>query len=313
MRRAVPREARGRLPLQATAPTVLALAMVPMLLHGATARGNGAPAVARHSVEYTSLTAAQLNPLGVQTDLGLGYRYRLFSSPSLLLSDTYAGGLLVARVNPAFARLGGGLEIQPLAVIALRLLYEHHLYFGSANMIQSFASPTEEHSDQMLKHRGAAGASYSTHGHQVTLQAVLRAKVGPVAVFNEMNAIYHRMYLKGQDRFFYVNYFDLLAPADGFVLLNNAHLVLLWRNWILGFRHTLVHAVYPGNWSDAAELHPTNHRLGPIFSVTFPDVSPRLRRPTLILIVNWWFENPYRSGSVYGVLALQFSGDVLSW
>lgn len=293
-----------------------------MLALGPSARAQlqlAAPA-ARHRVLYTSLTAAQWNPLGLQSDLFAGYRYRLFDSDKLLLLDTFAGAMLIARLNPAFARLGAGLELQPVTPLTLRALYEHRLYFGTANMLQSFDSPYDEHDDDELRRRAESGENYAGHGHQITLQAVVRAKVGPVALLDQLELVYFGMSLRGDDRLFYVNLFDTLCPRDGFVLANHGHLVYLTGfGLVAGVRHTLVHAFYPEAWIPDGNPNTPSHRIGPIVAYTFRDFSSRMRAPTVILILNWWIGSRYRSGASvsqalpYGVVAFQMNGDFWSW
>jgi hypothetical protein len=286
---------------------------------GAPARAQlqlAAPA-ARHRLLYTSLTAAQWNPLGLQSDLFAGYRYRLFESHRLVLLDTFVGGMLIARLNPAFARLGAGLELQPVTPLTLRALYEHRLYFGTAKMLQSFQSPYDAHDDDELSRRADAGENYAGHGHQITLQAVLRAKAGPVALLDQLDVVYFDMSLRGNDRLFYVNLFDTLCPRDGFVLANHGHLVYLTGfGLIAGVRYTLVHAFYPEAWIPDGNPNTPTHRIGPIVAYTFKGRGQRFSAPTLILILNWWVGSRYRSGAAvsqalpYGVVAFQFSGDL---
>jgi hypothetical protein len=271
---------------------------------------------ARHRIVYTSLTAGQWNPLGLQSDLTVGYRRRLFASSKLALADNFAGAMLIARLNPAYARLGGGLEVQPVTVLTVRFIYEHYLFFGSARMLQSFAGPLEPYDDDTMRRRADAGESYATHGAQLALQVVLRARVGPVAVLDDFSVAYHRMSLRGGDRVFYLNYFDTLTPNRGLLLTNHAHLVLLWRSLIVGARHTLVHAMYPEEWLEGNPNPNTpNHRLGPIVAWTFRDLGPRLGQPMLVGILSWWIGNRNRSGAgdgLYAVLAFQLSGDLWS-
>jgi hypothetical protein len=266
--------------------------------------------VARHRLRYRSLTAAQGNPLGLQSDLMLGYRYRLWDRPGVLYRDSFAGAMAIARLNPAYARLGAGAELRPLAVLTLRALYEHRLYFSTFNMMQSFASPRDAYSDDDLSRRGEAGENYAGHGHEITLQAELRAKVGPVALLDDFNAVYFGMDLRGGDRLFYVNLFDTLCPNNRFTLINHGHLLYITSfGLIAGVRHSVVHALYPEAWGNPNTPH---HRLGPMLLYVFGDRGPSFRQPTLIVIVNWWIGNRYRSGSAlpYGVLAFQFAGDL---
>lgn len=272
----------------------------------------------KHRILYRSLTAAQYNPLGLQSDLYLGYRRRLMDSESLVLRDTFVGGMMIYRLNPAYARIGAGVEVQPILPLTLRALYEHRVYFGSVGMMQSFASPHDEHHEDELERRADQGHNSPGNGAQVTLQAVLRAKVGPVALVNEFNMVYFQMDVPPGQQVFYVNLFDTLAPTKGWMMVNNAN--LLWlasARLLLGVRYTVVHALYSDQLLGARpNLNTPNHRVGPMACYVLPWSWSRFKNPMLALIINWWIDNRYRSGQQvhqavpYGALAFQVQGDL---
>lgn len=276
---------------------------------------------AEHLVHYQSLTAIQWNPLGIQSDLTVGYRYRLYSAHHRAFADNFLGSAVVLRLNPAFIRLGGGLEVQPLTVLTLRVLYEHRAYFGSSGMLQSFPSAASEHSDLDLRRRSAVqGLNYPGTGHQVTLQAVLKAAVGPVAVLDDFAYLHFDMDLWRGDQVWYEALSDTLVPARGGVIQNSAHLLYLHSpRWILGVRYTLIHALYSdeAQGGDGNPNTPT-HRLGPMLVHVFDGSGKGFQAPTLIVFCNWWIQHRYRTGEAvhpaipYGVIALQFTGDLWS-
>lgn len=321
--RASPPDApRGRPRL---ARTLLAPALLALLLL--------APAPARailpspdpppdHLIYYRDLLAAQWNPLGLQNDIFVGYRYRLVHSDSLLFRNTYVGPLAIVRLNPAFARLGLGAEVQPLAALTLRVLWEHRLYFGSFNLLQSWRSPYDDYDEDTVKARGKAGQNYPGNGHQFTFQAVFRAKWGPLVILNDFQLNYFHMYLREGDRVFYVSLLDTMAPGKGFTIVNSAHLLFLTHFRLLfGLRYTVVESLYPDEWLDESRggnPNTPNQRLGPMVAYVFKTKSKYFKQPTLIFMLNWWIENRYRAGQKvdqafpYGALALQFTGDLWS-
>jgi hypothetical protein len=277
----------------------------------------------RQKVMYRSLTAAQWNPLGLQSDLVLGYRLRLVKSESLLFRDTFAAGRAIVRLNPAFVRLGVGVALQPMAALTLCARWEHRLYFGSVNMLQSFARADSEYHEDEIARRGDLDLNYAGNGHQVTLQAVLRAKLGPVVLLNDFNMVYFDMNLRRGDKLFYVNMFDTLAPGKGWVLVNHGHLLyLLTRyNLVFGVRYSAVQPLYSDALlADSGGHNPNspNHRIGPMVAYQFKGLGKRFKQPTLVLILAWWINNRYRSGQwshqgiPYGVVAFQFTGDLWS-
>ena len=275
----------------------------------------------QHRIHYQSLTALQWNPLGIQSDLWLGYRYRLFSHDNPAFRDNFIGPAFIFRINPAFLRIGAALELQPLTVLTLRAQYEHRAYFGSAGMMQSSPSPASDHSDAEMRRRGLAEQNYNGTGHQFILQAVLRAKVGPIAILNDFAYHHFEMNLWRDDRVFYVSLFDTVAPGSGGVLNNSAH--LFWvtdHGWLFGARYTVTEALYSDEDLAAGGLsenpNTPSHRLGPMICYVFQGRGADWKNPTLVFILNWWIKHRYRAGQAvnqavpYGVLAFQFNGDL---
>ena len=276
---------------------------------------------ARHQVLYSSLTAGQYNPLGLQSDLLTGYRCRLFKSQKRILRDTFVGARQVLRINPAFTRIGALVEVQPLAVLTLRAFYEHRDYFGSARMLQSYPTPYSEYDDDTATRLAREGLNYAGRGHQIWFQATVRMKAGPVAFLNETEVHDFRMSLRHGDRVFYDAFLDALVPGNGWAVANHAHLILfLTPRLLTGFRYTVVHAFYPKAWLDPARGNPNtpNHKVGPVVGYVFPSPSRRFRQPTVLALANWWVRNRYRTGTAvdgripYAILAFQFNGELWS-
>lgn len=275
------------------------------------------PITARHRVLFNNLTAIQWNPLGIQTQAKLGYRYRLFDSDSILFKNAFFGVGALALINPAFARLGADVEFEPIAVLKLRVAYEQRLYFGTARMLQSFQSPYDEYDEDTIKARSKADLNYITQGTQLTLQAELKAKAGPIVLLNQTRMIYFDLGLKNNDKVFYVNLLDTVTPDEGWVLVNDGHLFYQTNfGLMVGLRHTLVNPFYRDLLDQRGNPNGPNHRLGPMAVYTFKTNSETFQNPTLIFMLNWWINNRYRNGQKinsaipYGVLAFVFFGDL---
>jgi hypothetical protein len=171
-----------------------------------------------------------------------------------------------------------------------------------------------------MKRRGEQGSSYAGIVHQVTLQAVLRAMAGPVAVLDDFSMTFFDAGLRRGDRVFYDNFFDLTVPGTGWVLANHAHLIYLTGfRLLLGVRHSVVHALYPGSWlaaSGGESPGSPHHRVGPLAAYVFRSPWRAFQQPTVILLLSWWIGNRYRSGGTvhqavpYGAVAFQVGGDL---
>jgi len=296
---------------------MLTLAVVSFSARDASAL---APQIPRHSFTWMNLTAVQWNPLGLQTDLVLGYRYRLYNSQSMLFRNSFVSPFFITRVNPAFGRVGAGVTIQPIAAFRLQAQYEYRAYFGSFDMLQSWTSPTEDHGPDRREQRGDADENYLGTGHQLSLKATVRMKVGPIALLNDTTLFYFRMNLRPGDTVFYAALVDTVMPGKGWTVVNDANLVYVTRfGLIAGLRYSVIHAAYSkADYSGAApqNINTPMHRLGAIAAYTFKSSRKRFQKPTVILIVNWWLRHRYRTGQEitqalpYGVVAFRVHGDL---
>jgi hypothetical protein len=268
----------------------------------------------KHSLVLNTRSGIQLNPLGLLVATQLGYRYRLFNSQSRLLRGSYIQPSLLARVTPAFTNLGASLTVQPIAVLKLTASYQYLWYFGSFNQIFSAADSRAEYHDDRVK--DLTDTAYRGKGHKVTLQASLRAKVGPVAVISDLTAYYHNMQLSRGDTVWYDQFLDVLAPRVGFVLRNDT--TVLWvtkLRMLLGARYTMIHSFYRGE--TGKNLNTPTHRIGPSFGYAFRTQHKWFHGARALFGVQWWLKHRYRTGQQhnaalpYFVLGITFNSQVL--
>jgi hypothetical protein len=279
------------------------------------------------AIQYTSTTAARVNPLGLVSFLDLAGRLRLYESDSDILKQNFVGLGFTGGLSPAWGRFGVLAEVQALTILRLYAQYEFLGYFGSFNLIPSFPSPYAEFSDTVIRDRGEMEdlPGYATYGGQLTLGATLQIKLGPFAARNLFRAVHGSYQLRAGDRVYYDQITDMLHPNDGFVIVNEVDaLAVLDFGLTFGARWSYSHAFYdtghfaPGEDPAAA---PDNdiHRLGLLAAYTFEDNrGARFDRPTLILIAQWHLVHRYRTGQdvdtglPYIALAFQFMGDLLA-
>jgi hypothetical protein len=273
-------------------------------------------------VVYNNLLAARLNPLGLEDQINLGYRYRLYRDPGLLWRDAYVGLALTPTLNPAVARVGASLEIKPLAVLFLSVGYYFVGWFGSFEYLQSYRSPHADHSDTHLDEGVDAGRRYSTIGSELQLRAQVLGKVGPVVVRNDLNLFRCQLDLEGEDRLHYNARIDAMVADGGWALTNDTDLVWLSSfGLVAGIRSSVVHAFYgdrdfvPGESTE--NPNSPSVRLGPLLAYVFYDRPDRwFNKPTVLLIINWWLKHRYRTGAdvsqgvPYLVIGFKFEGDL---
>ncbi len=282
----------------------------------------------RLASEHT--VVARVNPFGLIYFSRLSYRVRLFDSDSPLTKDNYFGIGIAPSASPAFARAGFLLEVQPLSILQLWATYEAVGYFGSFQFFQSFPGVSSNHSDTRLDELrdledGDPAKRYSTFGTQLNLGAKLQAKVGPVAARNLTRFARGSYDLREGDRTYYDVLFDVLAPNDGWYVVNDLDLLFVTPFGLtVGARYTMTHAFYEdrhfAEGEDRTNPNTPHHRIGPFFAYTFWDDNgaSKFDRPTVLLIVNWWLEHRYRTGQdvsqafPYAVLGFSVAGDLFS-
>jgi hypothetical protein len=278
----------------------------------------------RNSLVYRNLFAARYNPLGLVNEFLLGYRVQLIDKPGPLFRDSFAAVHLHTFLNPAFGRVGPMVEVQPLAILNLQATYNYVGYFTTFDQLMSFDSPAANYSDTELSRRGDEGENYRTKGHLVTLSALLQAKVGRIAIRDNLKAYWADIDLRDGDTVFYDQTLDILEPNRGWVLNNDADLLYLFDFGLkLGARYTLTHAFYredhfPTGQPVVRGVNSPMHRIGPAFLYTFYDKPERrFNKPTIIVLLQWWARHRWRTGEdvhpavPYLVVGFLFEGRLL--
>ncbi|MFT7578807.1 MAG: hypothetical protein ACI9MR_000468 [Myxococcota bacterium] len=273
---------------------------------------------------YQNLTVIRYNPLGLQNQFMIDYRLKMYDpGDSVLLKNNYVGLTAVPILTPAGTRLGLGFKIRPLNIFKLEVKWEFLNFWGNFDLLQSFEDPNADFSDSTIKDRGEADLNYASEGWQLTIDAELRAKIGPVIVRSRFKAMYVDMALQGSDTVWYDQYYDMLLPAEGWFYTNDADILYqATPELIIGLRHTMAIVSYPDEAFAVGQSRSTDstpsHRLGPIVAYTFynrPEES--FNKPTILLLVNWYLEHRWRTGEdvdqaiPYVVLGFAFSGDLL--
>jgi hypothetical protein len=280
----------------------------------------------RHRIIYSNLSALRYNPLGLVNEFTAGYRYQLVDKNSLLFNESFIALQLHTYVTPAFGRIGPKLDIQPLALLNLSATYDYTGYFGTFDLNQSFQSPTDDWSDSELQRRGdsddPALRNYPNRGHFVTLAALLQAKVGKIAIRDNLRFYWSDYELRAGDTVSYDQTLDIAIPDDGWAMTNDLDVLYLANKQLtIGARYTLTEAFYQPRHFQPAEPEsrpngPT-HRVGPAVLYTFFNrPHQRFNKPTLIVLVQWWAAHRFRTGQdvsaavPYFVLGFRFEGDL---
>ena len=279
----------------------------------------------RHKWIYSTLIALRYNPLGATIDFKSGHRMQVIDKDSVLFRESYLLSGLRVFTTPAYTRLGPHIEFQPLALLNLYAGYNFVGYYSTFDLMQSFPTATSDYSDTRLDERGEAGENYPTYGAIADISALLQAKVGPIAVRDNLVFYWANMRLRNGDRVWYDQFMDVAFPAKGWGLTNDADLIYLFPDsgLKLGVRHSMIHVFYdeddflPGE-PVTKRVNSPHHRVGPAILYTFYDVpSQRFNKPTFVLLTQWFFQHRFRVGQDVHpaipqiTLAFTFQGDLL--
>lgn len=275
-------------------------------------------------LSYSNLVGARYNPIGLTNAFHAVYKFRLYESDSLALENNYAGPTFDATLSPAFAKLGGGIEIQPASFLQLYARYEWYPHFGSFDRLLSFPGPQGEYSDDDVSDGGDRGDNYAVwDAHMITLGALVQLKYGNVALRSRTLVMYANFGLKDGDTVWLENQFDVLPPADGWFVHNDTDLLYLFDfNFIAGLRYSITQSLYTDALLDETnggdDPNPTNQRLGLFLAYTFYKDPPgtAFNNPTVLLLANWYLSHRYRTGQEVSqglpliAIAFLFTGDL---
>ncbi len=303
----------------------------------ATAADEAVPKQPKRRLFLEDTTVARINPLGLITFGQFTYQLRLYESDSEAFDRNFIGFGVGFAASPAFGRGGPMVEIQPLSILRMWAMVEGIGYFGSFGFFQSFPSARSCWSDSCIEAQESASEdsdlqNYATGGWQLSTGATAQIKLGPIAARSILRAGRPSFNMRDGDTTYYEPLFDLLVGNDSWYVNNDVDLLWVFDFGLAaGVRWTWARAFYTQAQLDAApnetiddfipnEDAATN-RFGPFAAYRFR-TSPRgtgaFNNPTLIAILNWWLQHPYRTGQdvtqglPYIIIGFKFDGDVLA-
>lgn len=270
----------------------------------------------RSRVVYSNLLALRVNPLGLIERVKFGWRHRLFEKNGPLFRGAWAELGAEVSVAPTYAAGGARFEIRPLTILSLSATIEAIGYFGVIDAVMPFASTQSDYWEDTISTRGEAGENYAAVGSRLTLSALVFGVKGPFAFRNQLSALRVELGLKPGDTLMYDATQDLVLPNGGWAILNDLDLGALYKRIAMGVRYSYADAIHTTDDGGPGDL--PMHRIGPLLGYTFHDrpAGARFNRPSLLLLVQWYAQHPYRSGQEqtaaypYIALAFQFDGDL---
>ena len=280
------------------------------------------PSLAKTELRHNSLLGLRANPSGLALKTTAQLRMGLYESDSKLFAQNFVAPTMQLTISPANTKVGAGLIVQPLSVLAVYGEAVGIYYFGSFHRLQSFPVLTDDHSKEAQLERSAQDLNYAAAGLQLVVGGRFQMKAGPLALVASARGIWQDFRINEQDLFFYESELDILAPDRGWVFHSDIDAVYFWgEDLILGMRHTYVSPQYPQEF-EATEPRPKpNHRLGPLFGWKLrakSDEPARVEEIMLLGLVNWYLDHTYRAGQTshraipYVAIGLRMSGELWS-
>lgn len=284
----------------------------------------------RHTIKYQTNIVLRANPLGAEVRPYFMYERRLTARTGKLFDDTHFGIGLTPSIAPSIIRLGGTMQLVPLAILHLKASYYFISYFGDPPFkAHDFASPNDEFGPRQIHARSEEKQGRNAIGGQAELSALLQAKVGPIAVRNELTFFHNLINVldraPGNDLFYDLRH-DVLAPMRGWLLGNDSDLLYINSKIRLtaGVRGTYFHNFYTDAvWDPSVPAEDRDDkindtaRVGPIIAYTFKDrPARRFMKPTLYVVAQWWVKHRYRTGEPVTqglpmlVIGFSFTGDL---
>jgi hypothetical protein len=287
----------------------------------------------KHSIQYSSLLAPRINPLGLEERLWIGYQYRLYNKDKTILNGSNLAVFFRPIINPAVALVGATVQVQPAAVLRLRATYSYVQWFGTFQFVQSYESPYDDYSETRIDEQSNIGTNYVTNAQQVELEALVQAKVKSVVFRSATFGIYnHYANLRGDDDILYDPRFELFVPAQGWMLANDTDLLYLLEfkrgkraakkaSMVMGARATTLMPFFKDDVYEEGDVvkNPVGPqlRLGPAVGYTWFDrPEKKFNKPTLLLLSQWNILHRWRTGrdviTAYPtiIIAFAFSGQL---
>jgi hypothetical protein len=261
-------------------------------------------------LSISDLTILRLLPVGFENQAQLILR-RAIPGEGLMALNRHVSGALSLKINPAYAKIGPVVEIQPIALLKMRLGYEFVNYFGTFGFPHSYPAPNWDYLADLQNAKPDEG--YVSRGHHVYLEPTVMLAAGKGVLMSKWSFEYWNIDLKPGDTVFFDPTPNGLVPGRGWVISTDTDLLRAGSRVSVGLR-------YSGVWPQFAADQASNpaagsrHRLGPVAAITFPRKSPAavIQQPTLVTLVGWYLNGDFPSAAsrTFIVLAFSFTTDL---
>lgn len=243
-----------------------------------------------------------VNPIGLQDELTLSWRWGLTESKNPFLSDAHFALGVSNHFSPAYDRLEVWAELSPLSVLDLKAGFEPLFYFGTFGHLSAFPSYDADFGKdarEAIKDQAVSRTGYRYH-----VSPTFKIKVGPVIA--RTGAAFEWWRVDGPGEYFYEPMRDTLLDSDGDALMVLSSQLFYEFAGDPGGKKLLA-----GIFHDRVDVYdaPRNlrQRLGPIAIWTLGARRFGVREPTVIGSVFSYLDDQSKDGELGAFLALSFT------
>ena len=249
----------------------------------------------------TNTLAVSVNPIGLQDQLGLGWRWGLSRSTNPFLSDAHLALGVTNSLSPASERLEAWVELSPLSVLDIRAGVEPVFYFGTFGHISGFPSYDADFSQdarEAVKDRAASRTGVRYH-----VSPAFKIKLGRVLARTGVELEW--WHVDTPDPYFYEPLRDTLLASGG-----DAVAVVTAQAFYEANRGPESMLLLGAHY-DRITVHdaPQNRRqrAGPIAVFRLGARRLGLRDPTVIGALLRYVSDPSKEGDLGGFVAASFT------
>jgi len=245
-----------------------------------------------------------VNPVGLQHQLSVGWRWGLSESKNPFLSDAHFAVGVSNTFSPAYDRIELWAELSPLSVLDIKAGFEPVFYFGTFGHLVDF--PGYDADFGKAAREAVKDRAVSRTGVRYHLSPAFKIKLGRLIARSGVELEWWRVDAPGE--YFYEPMRDTLLASDGdFAIVSSSQLFYELargpgkRQVLAGIFHDRISV------PDAPDNR--RQRLGPIVLWTLGDKRFGLHEPTLIGSVFSYLTDPSKDGGIGGFLAVSFALD----
>lgn len=237
-------------------------------------------------------------PIGAAIRSDVTWRVPLWRAHDhLLLNGTYVEAGFTGQLSPGSAHPGLMLKVAPVAPLELRVQGQQLRYFGNFGSLAEYEGLDADWSPDQRREAWDEGLGRHETGYKFSLEAVLKAKAGPMVALVEAKHMWVGIPDVAAGNAWYESSSDLLVAREDVIETLNANLLYLWFGDPSGDAFLMTGVRYEG-WRtfETAE----QRQFVTLAGLYRPGWSAlRAEHLTFAGLVGVYVDDPYRVGAPY--------------